>query len=89
MYKVHFALQELQAVVLMLHKIPFWLSVKVAALHLDNSIAKVYLCNQVGTVSLFLFTLTYCILNLANKHSIKIIPAYIHTHLNVEANYLS
>ena len=28
-------------------------------------------------------------LNLANKHGITLILVYIHTHLNVEANYLS
>ena len=33
---------------------------------------------------LFLSRLACCILNLANKHGITLIPAYIHTHLNVE-----
>ena len=38
----HIALQEHQAVALMLHKIAFKLFSKVVALHLDNSIAKDY-----------------------------------------------
>ena len=48
-----------------------------------------YLCNQAGTASLFLFRLAECSLTLANKHGITLIPAYIHTHINAEANYLS
>ena len=52
--RAHIALQELQAIAMMLHKIAFHLSGKVVALHLDNSTAKVYLCNQGGTVSPFL-----------------------------------
>ena len=55
------------------------------ALKLDNSTTKVYLCNQCGTGSLFLFRLVCHILNLANKHGITGIPAYIPTHLNVKA----
>ena len=45
MWKVYIALQELQAVALMLHKMAFWLSGKVAALHLHNSTTKAYLGN--------------------------------------------
>ena len=37
----------------MLHKIVFCLSGKVDALHLNNSAAKAYLCNQSGTMHLF------------------------------------
>ena len=48
------ALQELQAVVMMLHRKTFHLSGKMVALHLDNCSAKAYLCNQGGTVSPFL-----------------------------------
>ena len=32
--------------------------------------------------------LSFCILDLANKHGITLIPAYIPTHQNVEAEYL-
>ena len=56
---------------------------------LYNSTAKAYLCNQGGTVSLFLSRPACHILNLADKHSITLIPVYILTHLIVEANYLS
>ena len=58
-------------------------------MHLDNITAKAYLCNQGGTVSPFLSRLACGILSLTNKHSITPIPAYIPTHLNVEADYLS
>ena len=80
MCRVHIALQELQA---------FCLCGKVVALHLDNSMAKAYLCNQCGTVSPFLSMLACWILSLSDKYSITLIPAYIPIHLNVEANYLS
>ena len=82
-------LQELQAVVMMLCRIVFCLSGKVVALHLDNSTAKAYLCNQGGTVSAFLSRLACWILSQTNKHCTTLIPAYILTHLNVEADYLS
>ena len=52
--KVHIALQELQAVAVMLCIMAFWFSGNVVALHLDNSTIKSYLCNQGGTVT-FLF----------------------------------
>ena len=52
MCKVHNTLQEFQAVVLMLHKMAFWLFGEVVALHMDNSSIKAYLCNQDGTTSL-------------------------------------
>ena len=58
-------------------------------MHLDNSTTKVYLCNQGGTVSPSSSRLACWILNLTNKHGITLIPAYIPTHLNVEADYLS
>ena len=86
--KAHIALQELQAVAIMLCRMAFCLSGKVVALHLDNSTAKAYLCNQDGTVSPFLSRLAFWILSLTNKHGITFLPAYIHTHLNVEADYL-
>ena len=62
---------------------------KVVALHLDNSTAKVYLCNQGGTVSPFFSRLACQILSLTDKHGITFLPAYIPTHLNVEADFLS
>ena len=83
------ALQELQAVAMMLHRTTFYLSGKVVALHWDNSTAKAYLCNQGGTVSPFLSRLACWILGLTKKHGITLLPAYIPTHLNVEADYLS
>ena len=46
--------KELQAVAMMLCRMAFHLSGKVVAFHLDNSMAKDYLCNQGGTVSPFL-----------------------------------
>ena len=87
--RVHIALQELQAVAIMLHRMAFCLSGKVVALHLDNSTAKAYLCNQGGTVFPFLSRLACQILSLTNKHGITLLPAYIPTHLNVEADFLS
>ena len=66
----------------------FYLSGKVVGLLLVNSAAKAYLYNQGGMVSLFLSGTACCILNLATKHGITLIPAYIPTHFNVEANFL-
>ena len=83
------ALQKLQAVAIMLRRMAFSLSGKVVALHLDNSTAKAYLCNQGGTVSPFLSRLACWILSLTDKHGITLLPAYIPTHLNVEADFLS
>ena len=74
---------------MMLHRMAFYLSDKVVALHFDNSTAKAYLCNQGGTVSPFLSRVACQILSLTDKHGITLIPAYIPTHLNVEADYLS
>ena len=65
------------------------LSGKVIAMYLVNSTAKVYLCNQDGTVSPLLSILACQILSLTNRHSITLVPAYILTHLSVKANYLS
>ena len=87
--RAHIALQELQAVAIMLLRMAFCLSGKVVALHLDNSTAKAYLCNQGGTVSPFLSRLACRILSLTDKHGITLLPAYIPTHLNVEADFLS
>ena len=88
MHKAHIPLQKLQAVVLMLHKMAFCLCSKVVTLHLDKSTANPYLCNQGCAASLFLSRLGCHIMNLANKHVIFLIPAYIPTHLNVEAIFL-
>ena len=82
-------LQELQAVAMMLCRTAFCLFGKVIALNLDNSTAKAYLCNQGGIVSPFLSRLACQILSLTDKHGITLIPAYIPTHINVEADYLS
>ena len=72
-----------------LHKMAFHLTGKVVALHLDNSTAKAYLCNQGGTVYPFLSRLACQILSLTDKHSVILIPVYIPTILNVKADYLS
>ena len=87
--RAHIALQELQAFAIMLQRMAFCLSGKVVALHLDNSTAKAYLCNQGGTMSPFHSRLACQILSLTNKYGITLLPAYIPTHLNVEAGYLS
>ena len=87
--RAHIALQELHAVATMLCRMAFCLSGKVVALDLDNITAKAYLCNQGGIVSPFLSRLACQILSLTDKHGITLLPAYIPTHLNVEADYLS
>ena len=74
---------------MMQHRMAFHLSGKVITMHLDNSTAIAYLCNQGSTVSLFLSRLACWILNLTDTHSITLIPAYIPIHLNVEADCLS
>ena len=74
---------------MMLHRMAFHLSGKVVALHFDNSTAKAYLCNQGDTVSPFHSRLACQILSLTDKHNITLLQAYIPTHLNVEADYLS
>ena len=89
MCRAHIALQELQAIALMLHRMAFCLSGKVVGLHMDNSTAKAYLCNQGSTVSPFLSRLACQILSLTDKHSITLVPADIPIHLHVEANCLS
>ena len=87
--RAHIALQELQVVAMMLHRMAFCLSGKVVVLHLNNSNAMAYLCHQGGTVSPFHSRLACQILSLTDKHGITLIPAYIPTHLNVESYYLS
>ena len=89
MHRAHIALQDLQAVAMMLCGMAFHLSGKVFALHLDNSMAEVYLCNQGGTESPFLSRLACQVMSLTDKHGITLLPAYIPTHLNVEASYQS
>ena len=73
----------------MLQRVAFQLSGKVVVLQLDNSTMKAYLCNQGGTISLFLSRLACCLLNLSDKDSLTLIPADIPAHLNVEVDYLS
>ena len=89
LFRAHIALQELQAIVMILCRMTFCLSDKAVALCLDNSTAKAYLCNKGGTVSPFLSRLACRIPALNDKHGITLIPAYIPTHLNMEADYLS
>ena len=88
MCRAHFALQELQVVATMLHRMVFCLSGKVVALHLDKTTDKAHLCNQADMVSALLSRLACQILSLTKKHGITLIPAYIPTHLNLEAIYL-
>ena len=57
--------------------------------HLDNSTPKAYLCNQGDTALVFPTGLACGILNVVDKHGITFIQAYIPTHLNLEADYLS
>ena len=76
--RAHIALQDLKAVAIMLCRMAFHLSDKVVALHLDNSTPKAYLCNQGGTVSLFLSRLACQILSLTNKHGIYCFSSSIH-----------
>ena len=89
MCRAHIALWELQAISMMLCRMAFCLSGKVVALHWDNSTAKAYLYNQGGTVYPCLSRLVCQILSLTDRHGITLIPAYIPTHFNVEASYLS
>ena len=63
MCRAHIALQVIQAIAMMLHRIAACISGKVVALHLDNGTAKAYLCNQGGTVSPFLSRLACQILS--------------------------
>ena len=86
MCRAHIALQELQGIAMTLHKMAFCLAGKVVSLHFDNCTAKAY---EVGTVAPFLSRMACWILSLTNKYSITLTAAYIPTHLNVEANYLS
>ena len=53
MCRAHIAWLELQAVAMILHRMAFQLSGKVVALHLDNSISKLYFVIKV--VRYFLF----------------------------------
>ena len=89
MPQVHIALQEVQAIALMLYRMAFLLSGKVVSFHLDNSTAKTHLCNHGGRTSVFLSRPACHILNLANKHAVNLIPACVPTNLSVEADYLS
>ena len=73
MHKFYITLQELQAVYLMLCRVIFSLSVKVAALHLDNITAK--LIHKWYSFS-FSSRLAYSKLNLADKHCITYLPAW-------------
>ena len=73
--RAHIALQELQAIVMMLLRMAFHLSGKVVALHLHNGTAKVYLCNHGHTVSPFLSRLACWRLSLTDKHGITPIPS--------------
>ena len=54
MLDVHVALQELQTVLLMKYSMAFGLPGKVVAVHLESNTAKVYICSQGVTVSLFI-----------------------------------
>ena len=71
---------------LMLHRMPFHLSGKVVGLCLDNSTVKVYVYKKVEY--LFSFQTSLHILNLADKHGITLILAYIPMHFNVETAYM-
>ena len=74
---------------MILHRMAFHLSGNLVVLPLDNRTAKAYLCNQGGTVSPFLSRHACQIWSETDKHSITLISAYIHTHLNMEAICMS
>ena len=77
MCQVHKTLQELQAVMLMLYRMPFHLSGKVVPLQLDK------LIYVIKMVQHFLILLRFAchILNLANKHDITLL--FQHTYLPI------
>ena len=52
---------------------------------MDIDTSRAYLCNQGGTVSLYLSRMACCIFNQADKYGILHILAYI---LNEEDNYV-
>ena len=79
MCRAHFVLQELQAIAMMLHRMAFHLSGNVVALHLDNSTAKAYLCNQGDIVSPFLSRLACQILSQTDKSGITLYSS-IHSY---------
>ena len=58
----------------------FQLYDKIVALHLGNTTANAYLCNQVGRVYVFLCRLAFCILNICDKHGI---PVIAHSYLPI------
>ena len=72
----------------MQHKMAFQLFGLVVATHLDKWTSKAYVCNQGSTAS-FISRQACCILNLAKKHDINLIPTYIPTHLNVKVDFQS
>ena len=74
MCEAFFALQEIQVIAIMMHRIALWFSGKAVALHLNNCNAKAYLCNQSSTVSPFLSRLACLILSLTENHSITLTP---------------
>ena len=76
-----YSLRGSSGISLKMHRVVIHLFCKVVALYLDNSMVEANLCNQGDMVSLFLSRLDCCILNLAGKHGITLILAYIPTHL--------
>ena len=89
MCRTHIALQEVQAIAMMLYRMAFHLSGKVFAFLLDNNTVRLIcvinvvqcLCFFSGMPAGYWVWLTSMVLTL--------IPAYIPTHISVEANYLS
>ena len=81
--------RELQVVALMMHRMAFHLSHKLVVLHLDNSTAGAYLCNEGDMKMLYILysfqTSLLLRIWLTNQTAITI---YIPTHLPLEANYL-
>ena len=59
MHRFHINLHELQVVALVPHRITF--TNLLVALHLDNDVAKAYLCNESGRMSHFISRLDCCI----------------------------
>ena len=72
----------------MLYRNTFICAVTMFTLPLDRSPAEGYLCNCGGIVSPFLSRVACGTLNLAGRHGITHIAAYILTNVSVETYYL-
>ena len=83
----HIALQELQAVAIMVCRMAFHLSGKVPCIWITVLLRLTFVIKVVQC--LLFFRLACWILSLTKKYGITLLPAYNPTHLSVEADYLS